>query len=262
MRSHIAGDDAAMAGPEGVMAELTFRSFARTHPGTRRRLNEDSYADRAEAGIWAVADGVGGADAGEVASAAVCAALMAIPAGLPAERMLAGLCQGLQAVHDDLQAMAAAREPPGLIASTVVVLTVTGPSFTCLWAGDSRAYLLRSGVLRRLTRDHSLVQELVDTGMITEAEAAYHPRANVITRAVGAGEAVLELDRVTGTLQPDDRFLLCSDGLTKAVDEADLADLLGAPEGMPAADLLVRAALAHQASDNVTAVTVEVRGVG
>ena len=244
------------------MAGLAFRSFALTHPGTRRRLNEDSYVDRAEAGLWAVADGVGGADAGEVASASVSAALTAIPAGLPGEQMLAELRQRLQAVHGDLQTMAAARNPPGTIASTAVVLMAAGMYFACLWAGDSRAYLLRDGVLRRLTRDHSLVQALVDAGTITEAEAEHHPRANVITRAVGAGETPLELDKITGTLQPNDRFLLCSDGLTKTLNEAELAALLGAPDGVPPPELLVQAALAREASDNVTAVTVEVRGVG
>jgi protein phosphatase/serine/threonine-protein phosphatase Stp1 len=226
-------------------------------------LNEDSYVDRSDAGLWAVADGVGGTQAGEVASASVSAALMALPAGLPGEQMLAELRQRLQGVHGELRAMAAAREPPGIIASTAVVLVAAGRYFACLWAGDSRAYLLREGVLSRLTRDHSLVQAMVDAGTMTEAEAEHHPRANVITRAVGAGEDVLELDKITGEMLLGDRFLLCSDGLTKALDEAELAALLvRTPDGMPSAELLVHAALAREASDNVTAVTVEVKGIG
>ena len=241
-----------------MTGRLTFRSSALTHPGCRRRLNEDSYVERCEAGLWAVADGVGGSDAGEVASAAVSAALMAVPAGLSGELMLAELRRSLQGVHEALQTMAAARMPPGTIASTAVVLIAAGAYFACLWAGDSRAYLLRDGALQRLTRDHSLVQAMVDADSITAAEAEHHPRANVITRAVGAGEARLDLDKVTGALRPGDRFLLCSDGLTKALDETELTALLGATDLASLPELLIHAALAHEASDNVTAVTVDV----
>ncbi len=236
-----------------------FRSFSLTHPGAKRRLNEDSYVDRPEAGIWAVADGVGGSEAGDVASTAISAALMAVPAGLSGEQMLAELRRCLQGVHGELRAMAAARLPPATIASTAVVLIAAGAYFACLWVGDSRIYLLRGGKLQQLTRDHSLVQEMVDAGHIPAAEADHHPRANVITRAIGAGDTGLEIDKVTGALLPGDRFLLCSDGLTKALNEVELVALLGAPEGAPLTDLLIQAALAHEASDNVTAVTVEVR---
>jgi protein phosphatase/serine/threonine-protein phosphatase Stp1 len=237
---------------------MGFRSHGATDPGTKRRLNEDSYLDRPGVGLWAVADGVGGAAAGEVASAAVCEALAAIRAGLSGDEMLAEVRQRLQAVHQDLLAMAAGRGAGVTIASTVVVLMVAGAHFACLWAGDSRIYLLQEGVLRRLTRDHSLVQAMVDDGTLTEAEAEHHPRANVITRAIGAGEGDLALDKVTGEVLAGDRFLLCSDGLTKAVQEAELAVLLGAPEGASPAELLVAAALAHAARDNVTAVTIEI----
>ena len=240
------------------MAGLAFRSFALTHPGTRRRLNEDSYVDRAEAGLWAVADGVGGADAGEVASASGSAALAAIPAGLPGEQMLAELRQRLQAVHGELQTMAAARNPPGTIASTAVVLMAAGMYFACLWAGDSRSYLLRDGVLRRLTRDHSLVQAMVDAGTLSEAEADHHPRANIITRAVGADIDDLVLDKVSGRLQHGDRFLLCSDGLCKTVPFRQMADLMGTDNGVPPPQSLIAAALALDVTDNVTAVAVEI----
>jgi protein phosphatase/serine/threonine-protein phosphatase Stp1 len=230
------------------------QSHAATDPGTKRRLNEDSYLDRPEIGLWAVADGVGGASAGEVASAAVCDALGSIEAGLSGEQMLHAVRERLQGVHRDLLVRGAG----ATIASTVVVLIVAGGYFACLWAGDSRIYLLHGGELRRLTRDHSLVQAMVDDGNLTEAEAAHHPRANVITRAVGAGEGELALDKVVGEVRAGDRFLLCSDGLTKALEEAELAGLLGMPDGVAHAELLVQAALARQASDNVTAVTVEV----
>jgi serine/threonine-protein phosphatase Stp1 len=235
-----------------------FSSHAMTHEGTRRKLNEDSFLERPETGLWAVADGVGGAEAGEVASAAIRATLAAIPEGLSGDQMLIEVRRRLQAVHQDMLVMAAARGPSATIASTVVVLIVAGAYFACLWAGDSRIYLLHGGVLRRLTHDHSLVQTMVDDGRLTEAEAENHPRANVILRAVGAGEGTLALEKVTGEVWAGDRFLLCSDGLTKAVGEAEIAVLLDASEGASPAELLVEAALARETRDNVTAVTVGV----
>jgi len=127
----------------------------------------------------------------------------------------------------------------------------------CLWAGDSRAYLLRDGVLHQITRDHSLVQELVESGMIRPEEAEHHPRANVITRAVGAELDDFALDKVSGPIRPGDRFLLCSDGLSKTLPEAELAALLGETDSVPPAQSLIAAALAMNVSDNVTAVTIE-----
>jgi protein phosphatase/serine/threonine-protein phosphatase Stp1 len=126
-----------------------------------------------------------------------------------------------------------------------------------LWAGDSRAYLLRAGQIVQVTKDHSLVQELVDAQTISAAEAENHPRANVITRAVGAGDPTLALDKVSARLRSGDRFLLCSDGLWKTLGQDRLAQLLTADGGAPAERLLA-AALDRRADDNVTAVTVEV----
>jgi protein phosphatase/serine/threonine-protein phosphatase Stp1 len=132
-----------------------------------------------------------------------------------------------------------------------------GGHFACLWAGDSRAYLLRGGVLRQITRDHSLVQELLDAGAIGPDEVMNHPRGNVITRAVGAEVDDFVLDKVSDRLVPGDRFLLCSDGLCKTVPEDQLAELLAAPNDTSPSESLVEAALLLQVTDNVTAVAVE-----
>jgi protein phosphatase/serine/threonine-protein phosphatase Stp1 len=244
-------------GERRQMGTPGFHSFASSHQG-KRLLNEDSYVDRPEVGIWAVADGMGGGQAGDLASAAIRDGLMAIPTGLSGDQVLAEVRQSLQRAHLELRETAAARQPPAVIASTVVVLITAGTYFACLWAGDSRAYLLRNGELLRLTNDHSLVQLLVEAGSITEEVAGHHPQANVITRAVGIGPTELELDKKTGELLVGDRFLLCSDGLSKTLDHAELATLLAAPEGTRPPELLVQAALAHEVDDNVTAVTVEV----
>lgn len=237
---------------------IVHRSFSVTHAGARRSHNEDNFVDRPDIGLWAVADGAGGHEAGEVASAMIHTALEAIPPHLGAGQLLAEARARLLTVHDTLLREAQERGPGVMMASTVAVLMVRDSFFALLWAGDSRIYLLRGETFSQLTRDHSLVQELVESGQLTADEAESHPQANIITRAIGAGEPDIVLDKVTGSVMPGDRFLLCSDGLSKTLSEAELAGLLAAPAGVSPSELLVKAALARQVSDNVTAVVVEV----
>lgn len=234
------------------------RSFPATHPGARRSYNEDTFVDRPDLGLWAVADGAGGHEAGEVASGMIRDALVAIPRNLGAGQLLAEARTRLLSVHNALQEEAEQRGPGVMMASTVVVLMVRDSFFAVLWAGDSRVYLLRDGDLSQLTRDHSLVQDMVDNGEISLDQAEAHPHANVITRAVGAGEGDLALEKVTGLIQPGDRFLLCSDGLSKTLSNDEIARLLSVPDGVPPSDMLISAALARQVSDNVTAVVVAI----
>jgi len=237
---------------------LTLRSSHATHPGARRSHNEDRYVDRPDLGIWAVADGAGGHQAGEVASGMIADALEAIPPGLDAQALLAQIRARIEDVHSELVAESTRRGPDVLIASTVVILCARGARFACLWAGDSRAYRFADGVLEQISHDHSLVQELVDAGQIAPEAAESHPNANVITRAVGAADdGGLTLDKSTDELRTGDRFLLCSDGLTKAIPEAEIAALLHG-DGGDAAARLVEAALAQQARDNVTVVVIDV----
>jgi protein phosphatase/serine/threonine-protein phosphatase Stp1 len=211
--------------------------------------------DRPDAGLWAVADGAGGHEAGEVASGMIRDALNAIPGGLPAGRMLGEVRQRIALVHEAL--LEAGAERDGTIASTIVVLIMRDDHFACLWAGDSRLYRLRDQVFEQVSRDHSFVQELVDAGAIRPEEAESHPRANIITRAVGAGDEELEIDKLTDRILPGDRYLLCSDGLSKTLPESEIAALLAVPDPTLAPSMLVAAALARQASDNVTVVVVE-----
>jgi len=234
------------------------RSWAATHPGTVRTHNEDRYLDRPDLCLWAVADGAGGHQAGEVAAQMIVDALDAIPAGLSAGEMLAQVRLRLAATHQALCDEAARRGPATLIAATVVVLIIRGGHYACLWAGDSRAYLMRHGHMTPLTRDHSVVQEMVDAGVLDEDAAARHPAANVITRAVGASTETLELDKAIGTVRPGDRFLLCSDGLHKDIDDARLAELLGATDPAAISALVSDAAMPQGASDNLTALTIQV----
>ena len=162
-----------------------------THPGAKRTHNEDAYVDRPDLGIWAVADGAGGHAAGEVASGMIAEALEAIPTGLSASELLAQVRLAIEQTHTALREEAARRGPDVMVASTVVVMLARGDHFACLWAGDSRAYLLRGGTLRQITRDHSLVQELLEAGAIGPDEADEpsagqrdHPRGRCGARRV------------------------------------------------------------------------------
>lgn len=242
-----------------VMTAGRFRSSAASHTSAARNRNEDSWVNRPDLGLWAVADGAGGHQAGDVASRIVADALEAIPSGLGAAELLAEARLRLGDAHRLMQRLAARRGPEVNLVSTIVVLLARDNNYACLWAGDSRAYLMRNGRLRQLTRDHSLVQELLDSGAITPVEAVQDPRRNVITRAIGGTDAAAELDKVTGLLRTGDWFLLCSDGLFKTVSESDLNGLMATGGDAPA-ERLVAAALARQADDNVTAIAIELLG--
>ena len=230
---------------------MAFECVSRTHVGLRRKVNEDALVVRSDRGLWAVADGMGGHDAGDVASAKVTEALARLPVVYQLDEMIGAATTALQRVNRELIAIAGTRGSDRGMGSTIVGLACRGADYRCFWVGDSRAYLLRGETIVRLTRDHSLVQDLVDAGMIGATEAEGHPNANVITRAVGAAEE-LRIDTVHGKIEPGDRFLLASDGLTRLVDDRELrSTLLGMP-AEDAADTLVDRVLARGAPDNVT----------
>jgi serine/threonine protein phosphatase PrpC len=237
---------------------MEFLTVARTHVGCRRKVNEDALLARPDLGLWAVADGMGGHHAGDVASALVVEALAGIAPGG------AALVRGLEArrrldeANARLVAMGQAGAEARTIGSTVVALLADQDgAFHCLWAGDSRIYQARAGALTQLTRDHSLVQTLVDVGELSPSEAQNHPNANVITRAVGV-EARLDLDALHGETQPRDLFLLASDGLTRLMDETELLAALEADDLESAADRMVDTCLERGAPDNLSFLMVRV----
>lgn len=234
------------------LGAFKFLSVGRTHVGCVRSLNEDAVLNRADIGLWAVADGMGGHESGEVASAAVVDALSGVSNFTTAYAFRDAAAQAMIEANAKLVELSAGR---GTMGSTVVALLVHEGHYACLWAGDSRAYLYRGGALKRLTRDHSVVQEMVDAGAITEDRARAHPRANVITRAVGARER-LDVDSVFGPLQSGDRFLLCSDGLTGVVSDREIAEQMIRAPLEAAAERLIDQALARGAPDNVSLVLV------
>jgi serine/threonine protein phosphatase Stp1 len=234
---------------------MVIDSATATHPGFVRAINEDAVLDRRDIGLWAVADGVGGAHAGDRASAAIVQVLTGLPAADSSAELLQLMQRNLEQVNEQLYREGRAGGSDRLIATTVVCLVIRDDRFCCMWAGDSRLYRLRDGRLEQISHDHSEVQSLVDYGLITAEEAKHHPRANTITRAVGAQEALL-LDSVVGDVEPGDRFLLCSDGLTKVVDDADIAPVLGQFAPADAAERLIGMTLERGAPDNVSVAAV------
>ena len=212
---------------------------------------------RTDHGLWAVADGMGGHEAGDVASRKVAEALARVPDSYDVDDLTDSAVSALEDVNAELIRLARADRRPRTIGSTVVGLAIRDGQYRCFWAGDSRAYRVRDNRIERLTRDHSLVQGLIDAGMLSREEAKDHPDANVITRAVGASES-LEVEIAAGDAQPGDQFLLASDGLTRLVEDDELASILsGWPPG-DAADTLIDAVLARGAPDNVSLIIARV----
>lgn len=237
---------------------MAFECVSRTHVGLRRKVNEDSLLVRSERGLWAVADGMGGHEAGDVASAKVTEALLKLPIVYGLDAMVDGAIAALEAVNRELIELAGSTDVERSIGSTVVALAIAGDQYRAFWAGDSRAYLLREGQVEQLTRDHSLVQSLVDAGMLSPGEALDHPNANIITRAVDVAPE-LKVETVGGEVTAGDQFILASDGVTRLVEDYELARELGAGSMDEAADCLIDMVLARGAPDNATIVIVKVK---
>lgn len=234
----------------------TLKSYsAETHMGLVRKVNEDAIVSLPQLGLWVVSDGMGGHAGGDFASQTVVNALAALPATLAPADVMQAARRALQSAHRTIQAEAAKRDN-ATIGATVVVLGIADAHFMCLWAGDSRLYRLRDGDCTMISLDHSIVGEMVDAGQLTWEQAEQHPQANQITRAVGVGD-VLEIDKRVGDVRVGDRFLLCSDGLTKYADHATLRQhLMRAPLEIAATQLL-QIALDGGAADNVSVIVID-----
>lgn len=236
---------------------MRFECASRTDVGLKRKINEDSiYADP-ERGLWVVADGMGGHEAGEVASAMVVDALRSLPDCDDLDEFADRAIEAVQRTNGQLIQLARSGERQQTIGTTVVGLAVANGAFRCFWMGDSRAYLLRGGRLERVSHDHSLVQNLIDAGMLKPEDAEAHENANLITRAVGVADKA-EVDLVAGEALPGDLFLLASDGLTRVVPDDELAAELERSSPADAADRLIETVLARGAPDNVSLIIAKV----
>jgi len=238
-----------------VAKAITAVSAAKSHQGAIRSVNEDAYLDRPDLGVWVVADGVGGHDAGEFASHLIVETLDRLTPRSDAETLAEDVRAALKDVNRRLRAastVAGRREPIG---STVVALVAVAQSGLCLWAGDSRLYRLAGTQLRQISRDHSEVEELVTSGVLRRDQARGHPAARFITRAVGAtDDLVLETSRFV--IEFGDTFLLCSDGLVNTVSDEEIARILTTADCSDAVLALIHLALVREAPDNVTAIVV------
>jgi serine/threonine protein phosphatase PrpC len=232
------------------------RYNATTHVGRVRTVNEDSILALPEQGIWLVSDGMGGHAAGDFASQTIVEAVASLPPNLdPADRMI-GVRNAIHRAHVAIREESE-RRGGETIGATVVALIVTDGHFVAFWAGDSRLYRVRAGALEMLSTDHSVVAELVLAGRITWDEAEHHPQSNAITRAVGVGED-FEVEKVRGDVDSGDRFLLCSDGLTKYAGTAVLQRILGRAPIETVVDTLLNHALDLGGGDNVSIIVVDI----
>ena len=240
-----------------AVAVSTWRSAARTDTGKVRARNEDAFLALPEQGLWAVADGMGGHQNGALASRLIVEQLAELPAEGGLQQRLGRLRQCLHGLNRHLsQALTVTAERPDtVIGSTVVALLVEGARAACIWAGDSRCYLWRGGRLYQLSRDHSLRQQLIDEQGLAPQEAARHPAAHALTRAIGASEA-LQLEILELDVLPGDAFLLCSDGLYQGLAADELSAALNLPSPHLAMNRLFQQALDGPARDNLSAVVI------
>ncbi|WP_418059736.1 PP2C family protein-serine/threonine phosphatase [Pimelobacter simplex] len=234
---------------------LQFRFDARSDTGRVRTNNEDSGF--AGPYLLCVADGVGGAAAGEIASATTTYVVSARALAHPGHEPGRLLALAAREAHAQLVAGVAADPHRTGMATTLTAVLTDGVHSALAQVGDSRAYLLREGELTQLSHDQTLVQEMLDAGRITEAEAAASPYRHVVMHAIDADE-VPEPDILMLALQPGDRLLLCSDGVTDVLSAAALQMLLGLDARSTATDRIVRAALDAGSRDNVTVIVADV----
>jgi protein phosphatase len=226
---------------------------AATHAGKVRSNNEDNFLVATPRGLWAVADGMGGLAAGEVASGVVVEELDAITAPATAAELLENCEQRI--INANCRLRKLSDERGALIGTTVAVLLIFDSYFAGVWSGDSRIYRIRRRRIEQISVDHSEVQELVAEGKITAEEARSWPRRNVITRAIGVNDDP-ELDIRGGDLEPGDIFVICSDGLTNHVMDEEILAITSVNPPQRACNLLVDLTLDRGATDNVTVVVV------
>lgn len=231
-------------------------------PGGVRGENEDAFLARGGEGLWLVADGMGGLDDGQWASRTLARELAEAPLSGDLERDAATISEVIR--HCNFVIFKELTERRNHMGSTAVALLIRGDRFAAIWAGDSRLYLRRDGVLSQVTVDHTQVQQLVDAGYLTRREAADHPMSHVLARAVGT-HAELETDTLVGEARAGDLFLLCSDGLPRVVEDEEIARELESGNPAVMVERLLAIALERGAPDNVTIMVVgcgELAGAG
>lgn len=234
-------------------ARLRLRAAALSDAGRVRTVNEDSFVQRPDMGLWVVADGMGGHVHGGWASGVIAKAIDSLVSSDDFDADVNGVAAAIHAANATIHDRS--RSEGASMGSTAAALLVQQGRFSALWAGDSRIYLLRDGALYQLTRDHTQVQELVDAGRLSQEEAKGHPMSHVLARAVGVRPG-LELEAMVDEAAVGDVFLLCSDGLTVVVSDAEISEAMQSPQPQAICGHLVELCLSRGAPDNVTVVAV------
>lgn len=229
-----------------------FDTGAATDAGKVRAENEDSFLVLPGCGVWAVADGMGGHEAGSLASAVVVDSLKRIAEPVSVTDLLTRCRERLANANSRL--LEIAEERGGIVlGATVAVLLAYEGYYACVWSGDSRIYLVRQGKIQQLSHDHTEVAELLAEGVLTAEEAQTWPRRNVITKAIGVYHD-LDVEIAQGVLEKDDVFVICSDGLTIHVTDQEILDIARAHPPQAACDALVALTNERGALDNVTVI--------
>ncbi len=239
-----------------IRRPIRWNSVQSTDVGMVREVNEDSIISLPEVQLWAVADGMGGYEAGNVASNMIVESLGGITNKSSLNEFIDSVEDSLIDVNHRILEYADIMLDGRTLGSTIVTLAIKGHVGICLWAGDSRLYRFRNNDFIQLSRDHSQVEELVQQGFLTPEEAEIHPDSNVITRAIGASPEVY-IDINVFSVQLGDTFLLCSDGLYNMVSKDEMAEILNSLPLQEAVDTLIQKALDNGANDNVSVILVK-----
>ena len=231
---------------------MNYQLAHNSHEGIKRSHNEDTYGIDIEHHVFLVADGMGGHDHGEIASALARDYIMA---GLSDDNSISRTIHGANEAIIACSLEKGSQLPMG---TTVAIIQFDKHHYHCAWVGDSRIYRLRDGQLEAISSDHSYVQELVDQKLITSEQARSHPHRNVVTQALGVTDnSELNIAEITDSWMAGDKFLICSDGLTEEVEDTEIENILNqalAPKEL--CDQLMIKALENGGSDNITAIII------
>ncbi len=238
-------------------SQSLFETGSATHVGLVRSANEDSFIVRPDIGVWAVADGMGGHEGGAYASGLVVERIAKMQGAADLQGLVDQCLSTIGEANGEI--LGYARDNgKGTVGTTVAALLAMGRRFACVWCGDSRVYRLREGTLDLVTRDHTQLQEFIDSGALTEEEATNWPNRNVLTRAVGVVEDPMA-ETCVGEMRPDDVFIICSDGLTGHVSADEICNSAERRTASSGCAELVELALSRGGKDNVTVIIVRFR---
>lgn len=244
--------------PNKTTRPLSWSSYGISDVGKVRKHNEDAFLERTEVGLWVVADGMGGHAKGDVASNMIVDNLKKVNEGTSLVKFIDEIEDRLLTVNHKLIEKARTSTKRSTIGSTVVLMIAYEKYCIYMWAGDSRLYRLRGNEMVQITTDHSQVELYIEQGMISREEALTHPHGNMITRAIGATDE-LYIDIDMQEMEHNDRYLLCSDGLTKHIQDYELEEHVRKRDSAEdTCKSLIDLTLSRGAGDNVTAIIVDV----